>query len=212
MDAGKPAGGLNQLAQQGTRVRDPKLTAKVVMTRDSSDVDTETNHETPTWPILIQRQKSTSCDPQAVGPEGASRLAAEDRRVHGGFDCVTTGTAGFRHQVVDRRDLTGTPALGGLPSPPRHAPWSNTTSSRTRRVSRNAFIEDLRQRKGMSPSSATSTGPTPEAALAPKGSIRAGEWVAVFVYELSEYVKLIMKVSINLAGEFSRLPARGARP
>ncbi len=61
---------------------------------------------------------------------------------------------------------------------------------------RTAFIEALR-RAGVTVT-APATGPNPEALLPPKGSYRASDMIAQHVSDqLSEYVKLIMKVSYN---------------
>jgi D-alanyl-D-alanine carboxypeptidase/D-alanyl-D-alanine-endopeptidase (penicillin-binding protein 4) len=61
---------------------------------------------------------------------------------------------------------------------------------------RTAFIEAL-QRAGVTVD-APATGPNPEALLPPRGSYRAADMIAQHVSDkLSQYVKLVMKVSYN---------------
>ncbi|MBV9193139.1 MAG: D-alanyl-D-alanine carboxypeptidase/D-alanyl-D-alanine-endopeptidase [Solirubrobacterales bacterium] len=93
-------------------------------------------------------------------------------------------------QTPGRIVVSGQIAAG---SPPTLTVWEIADPSA---FARTAFIEAL-QRAGVTVN-ARATGPNPEALLPPRGSYRAADMIGQHVSDkLSQYVKLIMKVSYN---------------
>jgi D-alanyl-D-alanine carboxypeptidase/D-alanyl-D-alanine-endopeptidase (penicillin-binding protein 4) len=197
-----PLAGLNQLAQQVRASGIRKITGNVVIDPRLFDVDTEQNPETPTWPIIINDNKiDVVATPKAVGQQAGLDWRPKTA-AYTVASTVTTGPAGSAIKLSIAVTSPGHLLLAGS-VPAGHAPVVYTHQIEDPPAfARTAFIEALR-RAGVTVG-ATSTGPNPSGLLPAKGSYAPASQVAVFVSpKLSEYVKLIMKVSLNLGANLA---------
>lgn len=197
-----PLAGLNQLAQQVRAAGIRKVSGNVVIDPRLFDVDTEQNHETPTWPIIINDNLiDMVATPKAVGAK-----AGFDYRPKTAAYVVTSNvTTGPANSAISLSTTVTSPGhlllTGSVPA--GHEPVVHTFQVQDPPAfARTAFIEALK-RAGVSVG-ASATGPNPSALLPAKNSYPPANQVAVFVSpKLSEYVKLIMKVSLNLGANLS---------
>ncbi len=197
-----PLAGLDRLARQIRAAGIRKVSGNVVIDARLFDVDTAQNHETPTWPIIINDNLiDMVATPKAVGakatfdyrPKTAAFTATSN---------VTTGPANSAITLSVKVTSPGHLLLSGS-VPAGHAPVVHTFQVQDPPAfARTAFIQAL-QRAGVTVT-APATGPNPTALLPAKGAYAATSKVAVFVSpKLSEYVKLIMKVSLNLGANLA---------
>ncbi|HEX4017189.1 MAG TPA: D-alanyl-D-alanine carboxypeptidase/D-alanyl-D-alanine-endopeptidase [Frankiaceae bacterium] len=197
-----PLAGLNKLAQQVRASGIKKITGNVVIDDRLFDVDTEQNEEVPTYPISINDNLiDVIATPKAVGqkagldwrPKTAAYTVTSN---------VTTGAAGSAIKLSSKVTSPGHLLLSGS-VPAGHAPVVYVHQIEDPPAfARTAFIEALR-RAGVTVTT-TSTGANPAALLPAKGSYAPSKQVAVFVSpKLSEYIKLIMKVSLNVGANLS---------
>jgi serine-type D-Ala-D-Ala carboxypeptidase/endopeptidase (penicillin-binding protein 4) len=197
-----PLAGLNQLAQQIHASGIKRITGDVVIDARLFDLDTEQNHETPTSPIIINDNViDVVATPKAVG----QRAALDWRPKTAAYVVTSTVTTGPANSPIKLSIAVTSPGQlqlrGSVPA--GHAPVVFVHQIEDPPAfARTAFIEAL-QRAGVAVG-ATSTGPDPTGLLPAKGSYAAGNQVAVFVSpKLSEYVKLIMKVSLNMGANLA---------
>jgi serine-type D-Ala-D-Ala carboxypeptidase/endopeptidase (penicillin-binding protein 4) len=197
-----PLAGLNQLAQQIRASGIRKVSGNVVIDPRLFEVDTEQNEHAPTWPIIINDNLiDMVATPKAVGQK-ASLDFRPKTSAYTVASNVTTGPTGSAINLSATLTSPGHLLLTGT-VPAGHAPVVHTFQVQDPAAfARTAFIDALR-RAGVTVT-ATATGANPSALLPAKGSYKPANQVAVFVSpKLSEYVKLIMKVSLNLGANLA---------
>ncbi len=197
-----PLAGLNQLAQQIRASGIRKVSGNVVIDPRLFDVDTDQNHETPTWPIIINDNLiDMVATPKAVGQKAALDYRPKTSAYTVASN-VTTGAAGSAIKLAVTVASPGHLLLSGS-VPAGSAPVVHTFQVQDPAAfARTAFIDALR-RAGVTVT-ASATGANPSALLPAAGSYQPANQVAVFVSpKLSEYIKLIMKVSLNLGANLS---------
>jgi D-alanyl-D-alanine carboxypeptidase/D-alanyl-D-alanine-endopeptidase (penicillin-binding protein 4) len=197
-----PLAGLNQLARQVRASGIKQINGNVAIDPRLFQVDTEQNEETPTWPIIINDNLiDVIATPRAVGQPAALDWRPKTA-AYTVTSTVTTGPANSAIKLsIDvtspgHLKLMGTVPVGHAPVVYVHQIEDPPAFART------AFIEALR-RAGVTVNVA-STGPNPTSVLPAKNSYPAANQVAVFASpKLSEYVKLIMKVSLNMGANLA---------
>ena len=197
-----PLAGLNQLARQVRASGVTRITGNVVIDNRLFNVDTTQNHETPTTPIIINDNLiDVVATPRAVGQQAG----LDWRPKTAAYSVTSTVTTGPPNSAINLSiDVTSPGHLqlrGSVPA--GHAPVVRTQQiADPPAFARTAFIEAL-QRAGVTVN-ATSTGPNPAGLLPAKNSYPAANRVAVFVSpKLQQYIKLIMKVSLNLGANLA---------
>ncbi len=197
-----PLAGLNQLARQVRASGIKRITGDVAIDARLFDVDTEQNHETPTWPIIIN---DNLIDVVATPKVAGQKAGLDWRPKTAAYTVTSTVTTGPANSAIRLSIAVTSPGhlqlRGSVPA--GHAPVVYVHQiENPPAFARTAFIEALR-RAGVAVN-VTSTAPNPTALLPAKGSYPAANQVAVFVSpKLSEYVKLIMKVSLNLGANLA---------
>jgi D-alanyl-D-alanine carboxypeptidase/D-alanyl-D-alanine-endopeptidase (penicillin-binding protein 4) len=197
-----PLAGLNQLAKQIRASGITKVSGNVVIDARLFDKDTEQNHETPTVPIIINDNLiDMVATPKAVGQK-ASLDYRPKTAAYTVTSNATTGPANSPISLSVTQTAPGHLLLSGS-VPAGHDPVVHTFQIQDPAAfARTAFIQALK-RAGVTVTAAV-TGPNPSNLLPAKGSYKPANQAAVFVSpKLSEYVKLIMKVSLNLGANLS---------
>ncbi len=198
-----PLNGLNKIAKQVKDSGITHVTGDVVIDDRLFRVDLDQNPELPTTPIIINDNLIDMVStPTAVG-----QPAALEYRPHTSAYTVTskvvTVAAGQPAQVSSKIvapgqiELTGQVPMGISP-PLVHVQQVEDPAA----FARTALIDAL-QRAGVTVDS-PATGANPTGQLPAKGSYKSGDQVAAYVSPVfSEYVKLILKVSLNLGANLS---------
>jgi serine-type D-Ala-D-Ala carboxypeptidase/endopeptidase (penicillin-binding protein 4) len=198
-----PLAGLNELARQVKASGVTHITGNVVIDDRLFKVDREQNPETPTTPMIINDNLIDMVStPTAVG-QPAKLEYRPQTSAYTVTSSVTTVAAGqpasVRSTLVSpgHVELTGQVPMGIAP-PLLHVYQVEDSAA----FARTAFIDALR-RTGVTVD-AQANGANPSADLPAKGSYASSDQVAAYVSPVfSEYVKLILKVSLNLGANLS---------
>ncbi|HEU4331283.1 MAG TPA: D-alanyl-D-alanine carboxypeptidase/D-alanyl-D-alanine-endopeptidase [Lapillicoccus sp.] len=198
-----PLAGLNQIAKQVKDSGVSHVSGDVVIDDRLFEVDREQNPEIPTTPIIINDNLIDMVStPTAVG-QPAKLDYRPQTSAYTVTSKVVTVAAGQPAQVQSeivapgQIELTGQVPMGISP-PVLHVQQVEDPAA----FARTALIDAL-TRAGVTVD-APATGGNPATKLPAKGSYAPGDQVAAFVSPVfSEYVKLILKVSLNLGANLS---------
>ncbi len=198
-----PLAGLDQLAAQVKASGVTHVAGNVVIDDRLFQVDRKQNPETPTTPMIVNDNLIDMVStPTAVGQPAALDYRPRTS-AYAVTSTVTTVAAGQPADVTSTIDAPGHITLSGqVPLGINPALLHVQQVEDASAFARSAFVDALR-RVGVTVDAAA-TGANPTAALPAKGSYAPADQVAAYVSPvLSEYVKLILKVSLNLGANLS---------
>ncbi len=198
-----PLAGINEIAKQVKKSGVTRVSGDVVIDDRLFAIDRVQNPETPTSPIIINDNLIDMVStPTAVG-----QPATLDYRPHSSAFTVTSKVttvaagqqAGVESKLVapGQIELTGQVPMGISP-PLLHVFQIQDPAAYARTI-----LIDALQRAGVTVD-APATGANPAAKLPAPKSYAAGDQVAAYVSPVySEYVKLVLKVSLNLGANLA---------